>query len=211
MCYNTQKTQSSDGYATAATTAAVTATAATIAARTTTAATTAPTTAAAVTTTAVTAAASTSAASTTALGSSLFGLVGLHVDSGGDDNCRHWHVQGRFLIGETSVLRDLQRSQAHLVLVPYWQEHCAGGAPRAAHVSANVHGTFNETHQTSSIKTPYHASKHHPRAVGSAKSQMSKKKKLTSLSPNYPKTPTSVQSTHARVINLTHGPSSKMM
>ena len=82
------------------------------------------------------------------------GCGGLHVDSGGDDNCQHWHVQGTFLIGETSVLRDLQRSQAHLVLAPYWQEHCAGGAPRAAHVSANVHGTFNETHQTSSIK--YH-------------------------------------------------------
>ena len=110
----------------AATTAAVTATAVTTAAVT-----TAADAAAAVRTTAVIISAVTATAATTAAAMTSAAswapvpqfLSRLHGDSGGDDNCQHWHMQGGFLFGETSVLRDLQRSQAHLVLAPHWQEH----------------------------------------------------------------------------------------
>ena len=118
-------------------TAAVTTPAATTASVRAAVATTAAVTATAATTVAGTssAAATTSAASTTALGSSLFGFVE-EPRRHGDDNCRHWHVQGRLLIGR--VLRDLQLSQAHLLLASLAgalaSAHCTLVYERAPHI-----------------------------------------------------------------------------
>ena len=68
-----------------------------------------------------------------------------------DDNCRHWNVQGRFLIG--SVRRNSQQSQAH----PFWPHtgrsirKCTlrRWGTQCCNLSTNVHRTFNES-------IPYH-------------------------------------------------------